>query len=207
MVNALGTRNVALAAVRAGAVLVYVSTDYVFDGEKGEAYHEFDLPNPLSVYGQSKLAGEREAEHLAPDHLVVRTSWVFGGGRDYLSAALARLAAGEVVPAIVDLVGTPTYVGHLAERLLPAVLSGHRGVLHLGGPEITSWYDVLARVVRTTGLPGEVIEQKADELGRPARRPAHSALTSLVLETTDVPPMPSLDEAIHEVLENVRGRS
>jgi dTDP-4-dehydrorhamnose reductase len=207
MVNALGTRNVALAAAQAGAVLVYVSTDYVFDGEKGEAYHEFDAPNPLSVYGESKLAGERQAEHLAPDHLVVRTSWVFGGGKDYLSTALARLAGGEVVPAIVDLVGTPTYVGHLAERLLPAVLSGHRGVLHLGGPEITTWYDVLTRVVRTTGLPGEVTEQKVDELGRPARRPANSALTSLVLEGTDVPPMPSLEEAIHEVMGNIRGRS
>jgi dTDP-4-dehydrorhamnose reductase len=206
MVNALGTRNVALAAARAAAVLVYVSTDYVFDGEKGEAYHEFDAPNPLSVYGESKLAGEREAQHLAPDHLVVRTSWVFGGGSDYLSGALARLAAGEAVPAIVDLVGTPTYVGHLAERLLPAVLSGHRGVLHLGGPEITTWYDLLGGAVRTAGLPGEVTEQKSEELGRPARRPANSALTSLVLETTDVPPMPPLEEAVHEVMGSVRGR-
>jgi dTDP-4-dehydrorhamnose reductase len=132
IVNALGTRNVALAAARAGAVLVYISTDYVFDGEKGAAYHEFDGPNPLSVYGESKLAGERETRHLAPQHLVVRTSWVFGGGKDYLSKALARLAAGESVPAIVDLVGTPTYVGHLAERLLPMVVSGYRGVVHLG---------------------------------------------------------------------------
>jgi dTDP-4-dehydrorhamnose reductase len=206
-VNALGTRNVALAAARAGAVLVYVSTDYVFDGEKGEAYHEFDPPHPISVYGESKLAGEREAQHLAPDHLVVRTSWVFGGGEDYLSMALARLAAGESVPAIVDLVGTPTYVGHLAERLLPAVLSGHRGVLHLGGPEITTWYDVLAEAIRTAGLPGEVTEQKADELGRPARRPVNSALTSLVLERTDVPPMPPLEEAVHEVMGRVRGHS
>lgn len=206
LANALGTRNVALAAARAGAVLVYVSTDYVFDGEKGEPYHEFDVPNPLSVYGRSKLAGEREAQTLAPDHLVVRTSWVFGGGKDFLSGALGRLAEGETVPAIVDLVGTPTYVRHLAERLIPLVLSGHRGVVHLGGPEVTTWHDLLTRAVHLAALPGEVTEQKADELGRPARRPANSALTSLVLQPADVPPMPPLEEAVDEVMEAVRGR-
>lgn len=206
LANALGTRNVALAAARAGAVLVYVSTDYVFDGEKGEPYHEFDVPNPLSVYGRSKLAGEREAQTLAPDHLVVRTSWVFGGGKDFLSGALGRLAGGESVPAIVDLVGTPTYVRHLAERLIPLVLAGHRGVVHLGGPEVTTWHDLLTRAVHLAGLPGEVTEQKADELGRPARRPANSALTSLVLQPSDVPAMPPLEEAVNEVMEAVRGR-
>jgi dTDP-4-dehydrorhamnose reductase len=207
LANALGTRNVALAAARAGAVLVYVSTDYVFDGEKGEPYHEFDAPNPISVYGASKLAGEREAQTLAPEHLVARTSWVFGGGKDFLSGALRRLAAGESVPAIVDLVGTPTYVRHLAERLVPLVLSGQRGVVHLGGPEITTWHDLLTRAVHLAALPGEVTEQKADELGRPARRPANSALTSLVPHPPEVRSMPPLEEAVGEVMEAVRGRS
>jgi dTDP-4-dehydrorhamnose reductase len=207
LVNSLGTRNVSLAAARTGAILVYISTDYVFDGEKGEPYHEFDAPDPISVYGKSKLAGEREAQTLAPEHLIVRTSWVFGGGNDFLSGALRRLAAGETVPAIVDLVGTPTYVQHLAERLIPLVLSGHRGVVHLGGPEVTTWHDLLSRAVHLGALPGEVTEQKADELGRPARRPANSALTSLVLRTPEVPPMPPLEDALDEMMEAVSGRS
>jgi dTDP-4-dehydrorhamnose reductase len=206
LANALGTRNVAQAAARSGAVLVYISTDYVFDGEKGEPYHEFDAPNPISVYGASKLAGEHEARTLAPEHLVVRTSWVFGGGKDFLSGALGRLAAGESVPAIVDLVGTPTYVPHLAERLMPLVRSGQRGVVHLGGPEVTTWHDVLLRAVDLAALPGEVAEQKADELERPARRPVNSALTSLVLPIDDVRPMPPLEEAVNELMETVRGR-
>jgi dTDP-4-dehydrorhamnose reductase len=205
LANALGTRNVALAAARAGAVLVYISTDYVFDGEKGEPYHEFDTTNPISVYGESKLAGERETRSLAPEHLVVRTSWVFGGGRDFLTGALGRLSAGETVPAIVDLVGTPTYVRHLAERLIPLVQSGHRGVVHLGGPEVTTWHDLLTRAVQIAALPGEVNEQKSDELGRPARRPANSALVSLVLRDMDIPAMPPLNEAIGELMEAVRG--
>ena len=206
LANALGTRNVAQAAARSGAVLVYISTDYVFDGEKGEPYHEFDAPNPISVYGASKLAGEREARTMAPEHLVVRTSWVFGGGRDFLSGALGRLAAGESVPAIVDLVSTPTYVPHLAERLMPLVRSGYRGVVHLGGPEVTTWHDVLVRAVDLAALPGEVAEQKADELERPARRPANSALASLVLPIGDVRPMPPLEQALNELMETVRGR-
>ena len=206
LANALGTRHVALAAARAGAVLVYVSTDYVFDGEKGEPYHEFDATNPISVYGGSKLAGEWEARTIAPDHLVVRTSWVFGGGKDFLSGAVGRLAKGESVPAIVDLIGTPTYVRHLAERLIPLVVSGVRGVVHLGGPEVTTWHDLLTRAVDLAGLRGEVTEQKADELGRPARRPANSALTSLVLPSAAVKPMPPLEEALEEVIEVVRGR-
>ena len=206
LANAVGTRNVALASARAGAVLVYISTDYVFDGEKGEPYHEFDATNPISVYGRSKLAGEWEARTIAPEHLVVRTSWVFGGGKDFLSGAMGRLAAGESVPAIVDLVGTPTYVRHLAERLIPLVLSGHSGVVHLGGPEVTTWHDLLTRAVDQAGLSGEVTAQKSDELGRPARRPANSALTSLVPRSPEVRPMPPLEQAINEVMEVVRGR-
>lgn len=199
-VNALGTRNVAIAAREAGAILVAVSTDYVFDGEKGEPYHEFDEPRPLSTYGRSKLAGEREAR-LAPEHLIVRTSWVYGAGDDFVSTAIRQLSAGEQVGAIVDLHGTPTYVVHLAERILPAVLAGLRGIVHLGGPDRMTYHELLSRAKMAGDLPGELVEQKAGDLGRPAPRPADSSLTSLVLEGSGVPPMPPALEAIRELLE------
>ena len=205
-VNAVGTGNVARAARRAGACLVAISTDYVFDGEKGEPYHESDTPNPLSVYGRTKLGGEREAQQIVADHLIVRTSWVFGGGSDFLTGALTRLAAGESVPAIADRIGSPTFVGHLAERLVPLVESGTRGVVHLAGPEPSAWHDVLSTAVETLGLPGDVTPQKAEELNRPAPRPRNSSLTSSVLPETPVPPMPPLDAALREVLEGIRGR-
>ena len=202
LINALGTRNVALAAREAGAVLVAVSTDYVFDGEKGAPYHEFDAPNPLSVYGASKLAGEREAA-LAPEHLVVRTSWVFGAGSDFVSGAIRRLAAGEEVGALVDLHGTPAYVGHLADRLVPLARSGARGVVHLGGPERMTFHGLLARAKEVGSLPGTLVEQKSGDLTRPARRPADSSLTSLVLDGTGVPPMPRIEEALREVVDGL----
>lgn len=201
--NVLGSFNVAAAARRAGALLVALSTDYVFDGEKGEPYDERDRPNPLSFYAWTKYAGERAAEAVGPELLIVRSAWVFGAGNDFVSTAVRRLRSGEEVGAIVDQVGSPTHVAHLAERLLPLVASGARGVVHLAGSEDTTWHDVLARAKRLGGLPGEVLEQKADELGRPAPRPPNSALSSVVLPATDMPPMPPLDEAIGRVLADV----
>lgn len=198
--NVLGTFNVAAAAKRAGALLVVMSTDYVFDGDKDAPYDERDRPNPLSLYAWTKYAGERAAQAVVPELLIVRTAWVFGAEDDFVSKAIRRMRQGEEVGGIVDQVGTPTHVVNLAERLLPLVASGVRGVVHLAGPEATSWHGLLVRAKRLGGLPGEVIEQKADELGRPAPRPAYSALTSVVLPRTEVPPMPPLDHAIGRLL-------
>jgi dTDP-4-dehydrorhamnose reductase len=201
--NVVGTFNVAAAARRTGALLIALSTDYVFDGQKGQPYDEGDRPDPLSTYAQTKLAGERAAEAVGPDLIVVRTAWVFGSGTDFVSRAVRTLRDGGEVGGIVDQTGTPTHVVDLAERLLPVATSGIRGVVHLAGPEATTWHDVLSRAKTLGDLPGEVTEQKADELDRPAPRPANSALISTVLPGTGVPPMPSLDDAIERVLADV----
>ena len=202
--NATGTRNVAEAARDAGALLVAISTDYVFDGEKEEPYDERDRPNPISVYGRTKYQGELTAREVGPELLVVRTAWVYGAGNDFASKAVRRLRAGDQVGAIADQVGSPTHVAHLAERLLPLVSSGVRGLVHLAGPEAVSWHDFLVRAKELGDLPGEVVPQKAEELDRPAKRPANSALTSAILGD-EVPPMPPLDEGIERVLADVRG--
>jgi dTDP-4-dehydrorhamnose reductase len=203
-VNVRGTLNVAEAARAAEGLLVALSTDYVFDGEKEEPYDELDDPNPLNAYGGSKLRAERSAAEIGVELLVVRTSWVFGAPEEFVRRSVERLAAGEDVGGIVDQTGTPTYVGHLAERLVPLIESGSRGVVHLAGPEPTTWFGVLARASELGDLPGEVLEQKADELGRLAPRPRNSALSSVVLPETEVPPMPPLDDALREVLADVR---
>jgi dTDP-4-dehydrorhamnose reductase len=203
MVNVEGTVSVARASQEAGAVLVSLSTDYVFDGEKEGPYDEEDEPKPLNVYGWSKLRAERAVGAVGGEWIVVRTSWVFGAEGEFVRRSVERLAAGHEVRAIVDQVGTPTYVGHLAERLVPVIESGLRGVVHLAGSEPATWFEVLARAKSLGGFPGEVVQQKADELDRPAPRPKNSALTSVVLEGTGVPPMPPLDEGIGEVLAGV----
>jgi dTDP-4-dehydrorhamnose reductase len=203
--NALGTANVANAAGRTGGVMVAVSTDYVFDGTKGEPYHEFDEARPINVYGASKLAGEREARRLTLGHLLLRTSWVFGADDDFITRSVRRLAGGETVGGLVDRWGTPTFVEHLAERLLPLARSGRRGVVHVAGPERTTWFDVLSRAKQLGGLDGEVKEQRSAELDRPAPRPADSSLRSLVLPVNGVSPMPPLDEGIRRLVEVAGG--
>ena len=200
--NVIGTKNVAETARRAGATLLAVSTDYVFDGEKEKPYDENDIPNPISVYGKTKLEGERAAQEVGGDILIVRTAWVYGAGTDFVSKAARRLADGEKVGAIADQVGSPTHVAHLAERLVPLLASGLRGLVHLGGPEAVTWFDVFTRAKALGGLKGEVLAQKADELARPAKRPANSALTSVVIRG-EVPPMPPLDQGIEKVLRDV----
>lgn len=198
--NALGPQSLALAARASGAVLLHVSTDYVFDGEKGAPYDELDAPNPISVYARTKLAGEEHVRALAPESFVVRTAYVFGGGGDHLTGALRRLSTGETAGGLVDRVGSPTYVRHLAERLLPLVLTGRFGTYHLTGPEPTTWFDVLWRAKEIAGLPGELEEQKAGDLGLPAPRPRNSALVSAYVPNVGVPAFPPLDAALREHL-------
>ena len=200
--NALGPWKLAEAAVASGATLVHVSTDYVFDGEKGSPYDERDVTRPINRYGQLKVWGEEHVRSTTDRHVIVRTGFVFGGGSDFLTGALRRLRAGEPAGGLVDRVGTPTYVLHLAERLLPLALSERFGTYHVAGPEPTTWHDVLLRAKRLGDLSGEVREQHAVELGLPAPRPRNSALTSVhLLDLADeVPPMPPLDEGVRAAL-------
>ncbi|HET9312343.1 MAG TPA: dTDP-4-dehydrorhamnose reductase [Actinomycetota bacterium] len=198
--NALGPQNLALAARASGAALLHVSTDYVFDGGKRAPYDETDEPAPLSVYGRAKLAGERFVREIAPASFVVRVGYVYGGGNDYLSRTVRRLSTGETVGGLADRWGSPTFVGHLAERILPLVLTWRYGLYHLGGPQRASWFEVLTRVQELTGWAGAVEPQRAAELGLPAPRPVSSALTSVYTPHLAIDPMPPLEEGLKDFL-------
>ena len=202
--NTIGPHNLALAARRSGAALLHVSTDCVFDGRKSLPYDELDHPNPISVYGRSKLGGEQAVRRHLPEHFIVRTGWVFGTGKDHLSKAVGRMEEGERAGGVADRMGTPTYVWHLAERLLPLVLTERFGTYHLAGPEPTTWFDVLTRIRFLAGLPVNVQRQEWAELGLPAPRPANAALTSVLVHDLGVDPMPPLDVALKEFLDGRR---
>jgi dTDP-4-dehydrorhamnose reductase len=196
--NAMGPQHLALAARACGAALLHVSTDYVFDGAKGAPYDELDPPAPLSEYGRTKLAGERHVARLCPDHLIVRVGHVYGGGHDYLSRAVRTLAAGGDVGGLTDRLGSPTFVGHIAERLLPLLLTGRWGTYHVAGPDPATWFEVLTRVKDLAGIGGAVRPLVAGELALAAPRPGYSVLTSAYLPHLDLPPVPGLDEGLRD---------
>lgn len=180
-VNVDGTRSVAEAAARAGALLVYVSTDYVFPGDKRDGYRETDATGPRSVYGRTKLAGEAEAAAFGR-HLVVRTSWAFGEGHNFIRSILEAAATRDELAVVDDQRGLPTYAADLAEGLLALAETGAEGLFHLaGGGGPGSWADVAevalaearsATVVRRISTT-EYLEGRA---GPVAPRPTSSVL-------------------------------
>jgi dTDP-4-dehydrorhamnose reductase len=180
-VNVLGTRNVVQAVRGTHTTVVYFSTDYVFDGEKGAPYVESDATHPLNVYGRTKLDGERAVLGWAHG-IVFRTSWLFSEtGHNFvktiLAAALARAGTREPLRVVDDQVGSPTYAGHLAAAVDEALRRGiGPGLYHLAGSGYCSWCELAREVIQLAGIEVGVEPITTREAGRPARRPAFSAL-------------------------------
>ena len=176
-VNATGAGNVAGAAAGAGARVIHLSTDYDFDGSSRVPYTEDAEPAPLSAYGESKWEGEKLVAAAAPDHLIVRTAGLFGvGGVSFVSKILARAKNGGSLEVVNDQWSSPTYAGHLAEALAELLDIEFRGVVHVAGAGVASWYDVAGEVLKLTALDVPVRGISAADLASAAERPAFSAL-------------------------------
>ena len=176
-VNAHGARNVAEAAAIVGVPVLYVSTDYVFDGTKGEPYVESDPTHPLSVYGQSKLAGEHETARSSELHYIVRSQWLFGAaGSNFVETMLALAADHGEVVVVRDQVGCPTYTAHLADAIVRLLDTRAFGTHHIAGGGSCSWYDFALEIFRQTGTECRVMSCTTEEAGRRAPRPLQSVL-------------------------------
>ena len=179
--NALGPRNLALAAAELSAAILHVSSDYVFNGRKGSPYHEFDTPDPLSVYGHSKLAGERAVQHANARHYVVRTAWVYEPHGHGFAHTMCRLAASQrEVRVVDDQFGSPTSAEDLAHGILRLIGSQAYGIYHLaGGGAPASWREFAAALFQALKLDCVAVPASSEEFPRPAPRPAYAALTSV----------------------------
>ena len=177
-VNGYGTQHVALAAAEAGAELLYVSTNEVFDGQRGEPYHEYDVPSPANPYAYSKWVGEQAVRQSAQRHYVVRTSWLFAhGGRNFVQSILGAAANGKALRVVTDEVANPTYTNDLAEAISALIATGRYGTYHLVNTGFCSRYEFARAVLDCAGyasLPVQPITSR--EWPRPSTPPPYSPL-------------------------------
>ena len=202
-VNARGPENLARASRKANAVLITISTDYVFDGKKEGFYTQRDQPVPISVYGNFKLKGERRAQEEHARTIVVRTGYIFGpGGRNFLSNVVSRVQRGENLKAISDYWGTPTYGRDLAVRLRELAQLDLPGIYHVvSSGDGASFETFSIEALRLAGLSTDSIEViEGDSLGRPAPRPRNSRLKCLLSEAIGLDPLPSWQEGLAHFL-------
>lgn len=197
-VNAEGALSVARVCARRGTRLLHVSTDYVFDGRKGRPYVETDSPDPLSVYGASKLAGEKAVRAEGGRFLIVRTQSLFGKhGPNFVRAIVEKIHKGATPLRVVnDQVSSPTYTRHLAEALVRLIRLDKQGVVHVSAAGSCSWFDFARAIVARVCPSVEVVPITSHELGRPAPRPAYSVLDNSLYNSWTGAPLPSWQEGL-----------
>lgn len=197
-VNASGPGYLAEAAARAGAEIVHISTDYVFDGRKGTPYTELDRAGPLSVYGRSKYEGELQVQSAHPSACVLRTAWLYGEfGNNFVKAILRGAETGGPLKVVADQVGSPTWTRHLAQAIGQLIQTPARGLFHVANGGSCSRFDFARAIVQGRV---EVLPISAADAARPASRPANSALVSARWQAAGLRPLPDWEHALANYL-------
>ena len=199
-VNAHGAGNVAAAASATGAALVHLSTDYVFDGVKKGPYIETDTPNPLSVYGASKLAGERRVQDACPEHFIVRIAWLYGAHganfvKNILRIAVRKKKEGAPLLVVNDQHGSPTHTVDVCNQLLALLGCTAYGIYHGTSEGSCTWYDFARRIISKYGIDVAIRPCATHDFPRPAPRPANSVLENAALKALGKNTMPDWSEA------------
>jgi len=199
-VNVVGSQNIAAGCLAVGARMVYVSTDYVFDGQKKEPYREFDLVNPQSVYGHTKRQGEDIVRQILGRHYIVRTAWLYGDGNNFVRTMLRLAETNDTLRVVHDQVGTPTSTVDLARVIFRLLASDAYGTYHATCQGQCSWYKFACEIFRRVGKDVEVVPVATTEFPRPAKRPVHSVLDNYMLRMTVGDPMREWQDALQEYI-------
>ena len=204
-VNALGARNLAIAAERIGAKILHVSTDYVFSGEGTRPYREYDLPCPVSVYGKTKLAGEQFVEAFSSQYFIVRTAWLYGNhGKNFVKTILNKARAEGKVTVVNDQRGNPTNAEDLAYHMLKIAATEEYGVYHCTGNGECSWFDFASEILRLADFGAAALPCTSDEYPSPTKRPAYSSLDHMMLRATVGDEMRPWQDALESFIRNHR---
>lgn len=202
-INAFGTWNIAAACAGTDAILIYISTDFVFDGKKSEPYTEFDTPSPLSHYGASKLAGEKLVAQLCPRHFICRTAWLYGvHGKSFPNTILHLARTREELSVVADQTGSPTHTRDLAVILLSLFDSPLYGTYHIVNSGACSWYELAKRTLELAGVTRMAVHPiPASLYPSPTQRPRFSVLRRYALELQGKDVLRPWDEALAEFLD------
>jgi len=204
-INALGTRNLAIAAREQAAKLCYISTDYVFDGTGTAPYNEYDNTNPQSVYGKSKRAGEILLQSLADRYFIVRTSWVYGKfGNNFVKTMLKLASERDSVTVVEDQIGSPTYTYDLAQFLIELVQTEKYGVYHASNTGSCSWYEFAKAIFEESGIPIRTEPCTTKQFPRPAPRPAYSVMDHSAIRQNGFKDLRPWREALRAFLKELK---
>ncbi|MGI1690918.1 dTDP-4-dehydrorhamnose reductase [Thermoanaerobacter uzonensis] len=201
-VNAIGTGNIASICSDIGAKMVYISTDYVFDGTKNTPYLEFDTPNPLNVYGKSKLAGEEIVKEILDKHYIVRTSWLYGiNGNNFVKTMLRLSKERSIIKVVNDQHGIPTFTRDLAEGLYFLIKTDAYGTYHITNSGETTWYEFAKKIFEISKINVMVEPITTEEYNAPALRPKYSVLDNYILKLRFNYEMRNWEEGLKTYLE------
>lgn len=203
-VNALGPRNLAMAAEKIGAKLIHVSTDYVFNGIGDVPFKEYDICEPVSVYGKTKLLGEQYVREQCSKYFIVRTSWLYGKqGKNFVYTIISAAKERGHLDVVDDQRGNPTNAEDLAHHILKLALTEEYGVYHCTGIGECSWYDFACKIVEYAGIDCTVSKTTSDKLTRAAKRPSYSSLDNMMLRCTVGDEMRQWGEALEAFIKSV----
>lgn len=217
-VNGLGARNVAVACQNVNAAMVYISTDYVFDGNKGSSYTEYDKANPMNIYGKSKLAGENYVKEICTRHYIVRTSWLFGlNGKNFVTTMLNLAKTKNEISVVDDQFGSPTYTFDLAQAIAKLIQRPTYGTFHITNSEFCTWNQFAKEIFecwQQISYCDNNSEEKhtlvkpitTEELNRPASRPKYSVLENYNWQLEGYEKLRSYKDALKDYLHLLRQR-
>lgn len=207
LVNGLGTRNVAIAAREVEAKLLYISTDYVFDGAKEGPYLEFDRPNPINVYGQSKLLGEQFVKEQMEKFFIIRTAWLYSAsGKNFIKTMLKLAQEGKELRVVNDQRGTPTWTEDLAQQIKELIPTELYGTYHCTSQGSCTWYEFALEIFKQVGLYANVKVEPvtSEEFPRPAKRPKNSVLENYMLKLQGLDTMPPWEESLERFMKKAK---
>lgn len=203
-INAIGPRNLSIAATRVGAKMIQISTDYIFSGDGDTHLTEFDAPGPQGVYGKTKLAGENFVKEFSKEYFILRTAWLYGDGKNFVKTMLRLSETNDTVRVVGDQFGTPTSAKELARAIDYLLLTDNYGTFHATCEGECSWADFTEEIFRLAGKTTKVERITTEEFGAPAPRPKYSVMDNYMFDLTTDFKFAEWHEAIAEYIAELK---